>query len=248
MIVIPTYNERENIRPLVSAIRQYVPAEPILFVDDNSPDHTAEEIRSVSAGDPKILLKARAGKFGLGSAYREVFTEYARNGGADYLITMDADLSHPPSKLPDLIAALSRHPVAIGSRYIRGGATANWKLRRRLISRTANLYARFCCRVPVRDLTAGFVAYRLEVLRKLPLSRMRSEGYGFLIEMKYLVHQAGFSIEEVPITFCERREGRSKLSAAVALEAAKFTTRTLFARIWGGQSMAKPQAGGADAW
>ena len=247
MIVIPTYNEKENIRPLVSAIRQYVPVEPILFVDDNSPDRTADEIRALAAGDPAILLKTRPGKLGLGSAYREVFTEYARNGGADYLITMDGDLSHPPSKLPDLIAALSRRPVAIGSRYTRGGATENWKLRRRVISRTANLYARFCCRVPVRDLTAGFVAYRLEVLCKLPLSRVRSEGYCFLIEMKYLVHEAGFAMEEVPITFVERREGKSKLSAGVAFEAVKFTTRTLFERISGVQPLAKPEAGGADA-
>jgi dolichol-phosphate mannosyltransferase len=232
MIVIATYNERANIRPLVAAIRQAVPVEPILFVDDNSPDRTDDEIRAVALEYGHITLSSRPGKLGLGSAYREVFIKAAAENSYDYVITMDGDLSHPPSQLPAIIHALAEYPVVIGSRYTAGGGTENWKLRRRILSRCANLYARICCGVPARDLTAGFVGYRTELLRKLPIASVRSEGYSFLIEMKYLVHKAGAPIKEVPITFVERREGKSKLSSGVAMEAVKFTTRTLFKRIF----------------
>jgi len=231
MIVIPTYNEKDNIRPLIAAIRRAVPQEAILFIDDNSPDGTASEIRSVAAQDTNITLLIRPTRQGLGTAYREVFMKVAVEGTPAYVITMDADLSHPAYKLPEMIRLLAEYPVVVGSRYTPGGAIKNWQWYRRFLSRVANLYARIAGGVPITDLTSGFVGYRTEILQKLPLETIKSEGYAFMIEMKYLVYRSHTFMKEFPITFVERREGHSKLSWRVSLEAVRFTTSILLRRL-----------------
>jgi len=165
MLSIPTYNERDNIATLVSRIRGAVGNEPILFIDDNSPDGTAEEIRRIQASDPNIHLLARPGKAGFGSACRDAMKKTLRENLADYLIQMDADLSHPPELLPTMIEMLQSHPVVIGSRYIAGGGANGWDARRHFLSFGANLYARTLTGIPAHDLTAGFVGYRSEALR-----------------------------------------------------------------------------------
>jgi len=201
MLIIPTYNEHDNIAVLVGRIRKAAGNEPILFVDDNSPDGTANEIRRMQASDPNIYLLPRPGKGGYGSACRDGIKKVLREQLAEYVIQSDADLSHPPELLPRMIELLKTNPVVIGSRYVKGGGAQNWNLRRRCLSFGANLYARLFTGVPVRDMTAGFVGYRSEVLRKINLDAMQSEGYAFLMEMKFNLHRAGIGFAEFPIVF-----------------------------------------------
>ncbi|MCL5436016.1 MAG: polyprenol monophosphomannose synthase [Patescibacteria group bacterium] len=230
MLVIPTYNEKNNLRDLVKRIRQVLPDMPILFVDDNSPDGTAEEIRGLMSADPAIRLWVRPGKQGLGSAYRETFLKLLDEPGTEYFIAMDADLSHPPEILPEMVRLLGMHPVVVGSRYLRGGRVENWNWLRRLISRLGNWYARVLTRVPVSDLTSGFVGYRREALRNLSLQDFDSEGYAFQVEMKHRLHKSGANIFELPIVFTERREGASKFSFAIIMEAAAYPFKNWFSK------------------
>lgn len=230
MLVIPTYNEKNNLRVLVERIRRVLPDIPILFVDDSSPDGTAEEIKVLSAADPAIRLLVRPGKQGLGSAYREAFLKLLDEPGAEYFIAMDADLSHPPEILPEMVRLLEKHSVVVGSRYMPGGSVENWNWRRRAISRLGNWYARIFTHVPVYDLTSGFVGYRREALRKLPLQDFDSEGYAFQVEMKHRLHQSGATIAELPIVFTERREGASKFSFAIIMEAAVYPLKVWFSK------------------
>jgi dolichol-phosphate mannosyltransferase len=219
LIVIPTYNERDNAREIARATLDVVPRAAILFVDDNSPDGTGAILDELAAKDPRIRVLHRAGKLGLGTAYLDGFRRGLAEGFR-YLLEMDADFSHDPKYLPEMIGrAEGGVDLVIGSRYVKGGGTENWGLGRKLISRGGGLYARTVLGVGIRDLTAGFLCYRREVLEKLGLDRVRSQGYGFQIEMKYRVVKAGFRVEEIPIWFVDRKVGKSKMSKKIFLEA-----------------------------
>ncbi len=233
MLIIPTYNERDNIATLVGRIRAAAGDEPILFVDDNSPDGTADEIRRIQRADPNIHLLARPGKGGYGSACRDAIIKILGENLAEYVIQSDADLSHPPELLPRMIEMLQRNPVVIGSRYVNGGGAQGWDVRRRLLSFGANLYARLFTGVPVHDMTAGFVGYRTEVLRKINLNAIHSEGYAFLMEMKFNLHRSGATFCEFPIIFCEREAGKSKFSRKILFEGVRFPLKALRQRIIG---------------
>ncbi len=218
LIIIPTYNERENLEAIVRAIHEVVAHVEILVVDDNSPDGTGQIADALAAADSRIHVVHRRGKEGLGKAYIAGFRwalarDYVR------IVEMDADFSHPPRYLPDLLAATEQADMAVGSRYVAGGATENWGLARRIISRGGGVYARLILGIPVQDLTAGFVCYRRETLERLPLDEVTSSGYVFQIELKYRVFRAGMTIREVPITFPDRVAGESKMSPGIAVEA-----------------------------
>jgi dolichol-phosphate mannosyltransferase len=231
IIIVPTYNESTNIALLVRRIRNSAANEPVFFVDDNSPDGTADVIREVQRTDPNIHLMVRPNRGGYASACREAMQEIIADGLAEYLIQSDADLSHPPEALPRMIGLLGDKPVVIGSRYVRGGRTENWDIRRRIFSFGGNLYARLLTGVPVHDMTAGFIGYRAEILRKVDLNSIRSEGYAFLMEMKYILHQQGVPFYEFPITFKERAAGNSKFSLRIMLEGVSFPARVFVQRI-----------------
>ncbi len=235
MLIIPTYNERDNIATLVSRIRAAVGDEPIFFVDDNSPDGTADEIRRLQQTDPNVHLMTRPGKGGYGSACRDAMKKILEENLADYVIQSDADLSHPPEMLPRMLEMLRTKPcqVVIGSRYVRGGGAKNWSLSRRILSFGANLYARLFTGVPVHDMTAGFVGYRADVLRKINLDDIRSEGYAFLMEMKFTLHRSGTSFCEFPIIFSERESGHSKFSRKILYEGMRFPLKALRKRLGG---------------
>jgi dolichol-phosphate mannosyltransferase len=231
VLIVPTYNERDNIELLVARIRKSAGDEPVCFVDDNSPDGTAEEIRRMQRQDGNLHLMVRSGKDGFGSACREAMKRILREKLAGYVIQMDADLSHPPEALPRMIELLRTHPVVIGSRYVAGGGSRNWDFRRRLLSFGGNLYARILTGVPVRDMTAGFVGYQTEVLRAIDLDAMRSEGYAFQMEMKFNLHRSGVPFFEYPIIFTERESGKSKFNRRIMLEGVKFPLKSLARRV-----------------
>jgi dolichol-phosphate mannosyltransferase len=233
MLIIPTYNECDNIAILVGRIRKAVGDEPILFVDDNSPDGTADEIRRIQKDDADIHLLPRPGKGGYGSACRDGIKKVLTENLASYVIQSDADLSHPPELLPQMIELLKSNDVVIGSRYVMGGGAENWDLRRRALSFGANLYARTFTGVPVHDMTAGFVGYRVDVLRKIDLDAIRSEGYAFLMEMKFSLHRQGTSFREFPIIFHEREAGKSKFSRKILYEGMRFPLRAFGKRLGG---------------
>jgi len=233
MMIIPTYNERDNIEPLVTRIRKSAGDEPILFVDDNSPDGTAGEIHRIQQQQPNIHLTVRPGKGGYSSACRDAMKQILRENLADHIIQADADLSHPPEALPRMIELLKTYPVVIGSRYVDGGGSKNWDLRRRLLSRAGNAYARLLTGVPVHDMTAGFVGYQVEALRKIDFDGIRSEAYAFLMEIKLNLHRAGVTFYEFPIIFTERDAGKSKFSSSIMLEGIMYPLRALKERIVG---------------
>jgi len=209
LIIVPTLNERANLRELCEGIRTHVPAADVLVVDDGSSDGTAELARALGTELGRIDVIERGRRLGIGSAYREGF---ARGLAQDYdrLVSMDADLSHEPRYLPALIAASEEAGVAIGSRYQRGISVVNWSLKRLALSVGANWYARIVTGLPVQDCTSGFQCFRREVLEAIGVERLRFNGYAFLVEVKYRAHRRGFRLQEVPIIFVERRWGLSK--------------------------------------
>ncbi len=217
-VVIPTYNERENIAALIRAVIA-VPRLSVLVVDDNSPDGTGRVVAELARDHDRIKLLARPGKLGLGSAYVAGFKQ-ALADGARYIFEMDADFSHDPRYLPQLLsAAETDYDLVLGSRYVPGGGTVNWGLLRQAISRGGGLYARTILGLPVRDCTGGFRCYRRSVLESIDLDAVRSNGYAFQIEMLYRAWQAGFRIGEIPIVFPDRCVGASKMSREIVLEA-----------------------------
>jgi len=219
LVIIPTYNERENIRDIVPIVLSKGENIDVLVVDDNSPDGTQEEVRLLMEKyRNRINLLARPAKLGLGTAYVEGF-KYALAKGYDLIVEMDADFSHNPEDLPRLIEASKEADLVIGSRYINGISVVNWPLKRLILSYFANLYARIVTGVPVRDLTAGFKCFRKKVLESIDLSKIHSDGYAFQIEMNYYAYEKGFKIKEVPIIFIERRAGTSKMSKRIIKEA-----------------------------
>ncbi|HEY5108677.1 MAG TPA: polyprenol monophosphomannose synthase [Acidimicrobiales bacterium] len=233
LVVLPTYNESENIDHVLRRIRVALPAATVLVVDDGSPDGTADlaEILGKELGNIEIMR--RAGKSGLGSAYRAGFA-WGLERGFDACIEMDADLSHEPEALPSLVAPLSEgRELVIGSRYIPGGVIPNWAWHRRLLSRGGNLYASTLLGLGVADATAGFRAYAAPLLARLDLDAIRAEGYGFQIEMTYAARRADASILEVPISFVDRVEGESKMSTFIVVEALGLVTLWGLQRLFG---------------
>ena len=220
-VVTPTFNEAENLPKLVSALFALpIPYLNLLVVDDNSPDGTGELADQMAEQDERITVLHRPGKLGLGTAYVGGFQQALRMG-AEAVAQMDADFSHPPEKLVDLLDALRRYDMAMGSRYVPGGAVdVHWPFWRKGLSTFGNLYARTLLDLPVRDATGGFRVWRRETLLKMPLGRVRSNGYAFQVEMVYLVHRLGCSFTEIPIYFADRRWGRSKMSFQIQAEAA----------------------------
>lgn len=218
IVIIPTYNEKENITQIIDAVLSQHESLEILIVDDNSPDDTANIVKNLQKENPKIHLLQRAGKLGLGSAYREGY-QLALEKGADYIVQMDADFSHNPKYLLDMIEQKDSADVIIGSRYIKGISVLNWPLRRILLSYFANQYAKAITGVKVEDLTAGFKFISREALEKIDLSKVKSNGYGFQIEMNYAFHSTGSTISETPILFMDREHGVSKMNKEIILEA-----------------------------
>src|ERR1700722_14676753 len=224
LVVIPTYNESENIERMLRRIHECLPGAGVLVVDDGSPDGTAEIVKKVAAELPDIHVLERASKSGLGSAYRAGFA-WGLERGYDACIEIDADFSHDPAALPTLVAPLSEgFDVVIGSRYVKGGSIPNWAWHRHLLSRGGNLYASAVLGLGVTDSTAGYRGYSARILRMLELDRIRAEGYGFQIEMTYRTRQFGAAITEVPIKFVDREAGESKMSSFIVIEALGLVT------------------------
>ncbi|HBQ21495.1 MAG: dolichyl-phosphate beta-D-mannosyltransferase [Deltaproteobacteria bacterium GWA2_38_16] len=218
VIIIPTYNEKDNVPQLTSQIFHFIPQTDILFIDDNSPDGTRQKIKELQKNNPHLYLLERPQKMGLGSAYITGF-KWALEHHYDFIFEMDADLSHQPKYLPKFLEAAKTHDLVLGSRYIPGGGVENWNLFRRLLSRGGSLYSRFWLRLPYKDLTGGFKCFRSQVLKSLNLDSVRAEGYCFQVELTFRAHQKGFKIAEVPIIFPERTHGKSKISRKIVLEA-----------------------------
>jgi dolichol-phosphate mannosyltransferase len=225
LIVIPTYNEAENIEKLLTLLKQEIPAASILIVDDNSPDGTGKKVEAFIPQNPQVHLLHRPHKEGLGQAYLAAFhyiLQHPPFQSIQYILQMDADFSHPPSYIPALLRACQEDhaDLSLGSRYVPGGSIEGWSLGRRLLSRFGSLYARFWLKMPFKDLTGGFKCWKRKTLEALPLHAVKSTGYCFQVELTYRTYLQNSKILEVPITFPERTYGKSKMSFHIALEAA----------------------------
>lgn len=230
LIVLPTYNEAENIDHVLRRIRAAMPDAGVLVVDDGSPDGTADLAGKLGAELGNVEVLRRAAKSGLGSAYRAGFA-WGLKRGWEAFVEMDADLSHEPEALPSLIAPLSQGvDLVVGSRYVPGGSIPNWRWHRRVLSQGGNIYAALLLGLHVKDSTSGFRAYRAEALRRINLGAVRAEGYGFQIEMVHQVIQHGGHVTEVPIRFVDRVEGKSKMSMHIVVEALLLVTWWAFRR------------------
>jgi dolichol-phosphate mannosyltransferase len=218
LVIVPTYNERPNVPVLARQLLALSPEIDLCFVDDNSPDGTGAVLDRLAAGEPRVHVLHRPGKLGLGTAYLAGF-RFGLARSYDAFVQMDADLSHDPEAVPELLAALGDADVAVGSRYIGGVRVLDWPMRRLLLSFAANVYATRVTGLRIRDATGGFNAYRRRVLEALELARVRSDGYVFLIELKTMARDAGFRLREVPIVFRGRHSGTSKISRRIVLEA-----------------------------
>jgi dolichol-phosphate mannosyltransferase len=218
LLCLPTYDERENLGPMVEAILAAVPQVDILVIDDNSPDGTGLLADELAARDPRVKVLHRAGKEGLGKAYLAGFA-WALQRDYGLVLEMDCDFSHDPGYLPGMLAAAGEADLVLGSRYVPGGGTVNWGLARKLISRGGSLYARTILGLRVRDLTGGFKCFRREVLEAIDLPSVECTGYAFQIELTYRAVRRGFTVRELPIVFADRRVGHSKMSRRIVLEA-----------------------------
>jgi len=237
LVIIPTFNESENIAGIVGRVTDATPAVEVLIVDDGSPDGTGDIADTMAVADPRIHVLHRTSKGGLGAAYLAGFA-WATERGFDYVVELDADGSHPPEVLPQMIAAIidGRDDIGgvIGSRWVPGGGVVNWPLSRQVISRGGSLYARIMLGVPVKDVTAGYRVYPLPLLNQLGLDNLESKGYCFQIDMTRRVAARGLRLVEVPIQFRERELGESKMSGAIVIEAMWRVT------VWGVQRMTAP--------
>ena len=230
-ITVATYNERDNVKPLLAQIRERLPAAHVIVTDDSSPDGTGELLDEIASGDERIAIIHRPSKLGYASAHIAGMKQ-ALAEGADALIQMDADFSHEPETLPAIVEGLDEHDLVIGSRWTEGGATENWGRHRVALSRWASFYARTLLGLGVRDCTSGFRAYRREIAERIRLTEAESDGYAFLVEGLFRVVRGGGTVGEVPITFRERRHGKSKLSKRIILESAWLCLRLFFQRIF----------------
>ena len=219
LIIIPTYNEKENIPPLTEAVLKATPSDvEILIVDDGSPDGTGQIADQISAKESRVHVLHREKKMGLGTAYVNGF-KWGMEKGYDLFIEMDADFSHDPKYLPVMLDTLKSHDVAIGSRYVRGGGTVNWGIGRKILSRGGSLYSRLILGANIRDFTGGFNGWRRNVLEGVHYPSLRSDGYSFQIELKYRAYLKGFKIQEFPIIFVDRKVGASKMNRRIVIEA-----------------------------
>jgi dolichol-phosphate mannosyltransferase len=219
LVIIPTYNERENIRRIIDTVLKQDGRLEVLIVDDGSPDGTGQIVTELQGLDPRIHLLERARKMGLGTAYIAGF-RWALERGYDYILEMDADFSHDPAHLKQFLRAIETNDLVLGSRYQQGRVTVvNWPIGRLILSYSANLYARAVTGLPVWDATGGFKCFRRSVLEAIDLSRVRSNGYAFQIEMSFRAWKRGFRIAEIPIVFVDRTEGTSKMSKSIVREA-----------------------------
>ena len=220
LVIIPTYNEYENVTELIPAILAVEPRLEVLVIDDASPDNTAEGVLKLKEKGcaSRLHLRSRSGKLGLGSAYIHGF-KWGLANGYDFLIQMDADWSHDPRAIATMLQLAERFDFVVASRYVPGGGTVNWGTGRRLLSKYASIYARFFLRTRFADFTGGFNGWSQNVLKGISLDELRSDGYSFQIELKYRAAQLGYTHVEFPIIFSERRTGKSKMSLAIALEA-----------------------------
>jgi dolichol-phosphate mannosyltransferase len=217
-IVIPTFNERENIPKLVETVLGLYPDIHILVVDDHSPDGTSAAVREMQGRHANLMLLERMHNPGFAASYRDGFRKVLAEPWCHAVITMDADFSHNPNEVSQLLAKLAGRDIAVGSRYTPGGDVKNWNLPRRMLSRAANFYVRAVLGMPIRDTTSGFLCMRREALENVPVHTTVSEGYAFLVELKYLLRHSGSHFVEHPIIFDERREGKSKMSAGKVWE------------------------------
>ena len=225
LVIIPTYNERENLVELLGRIfAQPVPDIHVLIVDDNSPDGTGDLAEELKGKDPRVDVMHRPGKLGLGSAYVAGF-RYALDRGYDAVVEMDADFSHNPDSLPEFLRELADADLVVGSRYLHGVTVVNWPLLRLVLSYGANLYTRIITGLPIKDATGGFKCFRRQVLEALDLDRVKSDGYGFQIEINYKTWRKRFRIREIPILFVDRRAGESKMSRRIVWEAVYMVWR-----------------------
>jgi len=235
LVIVPTYNERENL-PVVTQELLAIPDVHVLVVDDSSPDGTGEIAAALAAARPeRVTALRRTGPRGLGRSYVDGMQHALAATATPLICQMDADLSHLPSDLPRLLDAASSADLVIGSRYVRGGRVVNWPRRRILLSTFANHYVRGLTGIRVRDVTSGFRCWRREALHRIPLSRLRSDGYAFQVEMTWHARAAGARIVEVPVTFVERRQGQSKLSGRVIIESVLLPLRLAGRRLPGSQ-------------
>jgi dolichol-phosphate mannosyltransferase len=229
LVVIPTYNEIDNLEIIVGRTRAAVPEADILVADDNSPDGTGDVADQLAAKDSHVHVLHRAGKQGLGAAYVAGFA-WAHEHGYDAVVEMDADGSHAPEELPKLLDQLRTADMVLGSRWVKGGKVLNWPKRRLALSRGANVYTRLALGMPVKDATGGYRAYRREVLEKIDVEAVASLGYCFQVDLVWRAYRSGFRVVEVPITFADRERGQSKMSSSVVSEALWLVT------VWGTQS------------
>ena len=230
LVIVPTYNERENIGELLDGILCHLPAADVLVVDDGSPDGTGDVVAARGASDARVKLLRRTTKVGLGPAYIAGF-HWALERDYGLVLGMDADFSHDPAYLPRFVDASRRYDLVIGSRYVPGGATPDWKLSRRIISRVGNAVARTVLGLPVRDCTTGYKCYRRETLAAIDLDAIDVVGYGFLIETTYQCYLRGARIKEIPIVFIDRREGKSKMTSTIVSEALGYVFRRRWRRM-----------------
>jgi dolichol-phosphate mannosyltransferase len=234
LVIVPTYNERENIEILLHRLLALPHALHVLVVDDASPDGTGEFVAQWKESQPRLHLLRRPGKMGLGSAYRDGF-RYALDHGAEYIFEMDADLSHDPDAIGDFLENAKDVDLVLGSRYLHGVTVVNWPLQRLILSYSANLYTRIVTGLPVKDATGGFKCFRRRALEAVRLDKVRSDGYSFQIEMTFKIWKKGFRIREIPIVFVDRRAGVSKMNRKIVWEAAfmvwRLTLLDLFGRL-----------------
>ncbi len=230
VVVVPTYNEAENIIPLIDEILETVPDVNIMVVDDSSPDGTGDLVAGVAAKDKRVSLFTRTAKEGLGRAYIAGFKR-ALAQGYQVILQMDSDFSHQPRHLPAFFDAIREYDLVLGSRYMKGGETEGWPLRRKMLSKGGNFYARMILGLPYSDLTGGFKCFRAEVLKAIDLDSVNAQGYGFQMEMTYRAHRLGFRILEIPIVFPDRLRGESKLSGDIFWESLGLPWRLRALRI-----------------
>ena len=232
LVIVPTYNERENIESLLERLLALPHGLDVLVVDDGSPDGTAALVEAWKTKSSRVHLLRRPGKLGLGSAYRDGF-RYALANGAEFVFEMDADFSHDPDAIGDFLEAAEDADVVLGSRYLHGVTVVNWPLSRLILSVSANVYTRLVTGIPLTDATGGFKCFRRRALEGIPLDRVRTEGYGFQIEMSFRCWKRGFRIKEIPIVFVDRRAGTSKMNHSIILEAATLVWKLRFMDLMG---------------
>ena len=233
LVCIPTFDEKENIEKITSAVLEQGDDFEVLVIDDNSPDGTAAIVEGLKKDNPRIHLIKRPGKMGLGTAYVDGFTYGLKQPQIGYMMEMDADFSHDPKYLKDFREAIKENDLVIGSRYLNGISIVNWPIMRLLLSYYASIYVRVITGMPVKDPTSGFKCFRREVLEWLDLSRIKSNGYGFQIEMDFYVWRGGFRIKEIPILFIDRRAGKSKMNKKIIFEAVFAVWKLFFKKLFG---------------